>query len=608
MHKHGKMNQAFKLVWSEARGRYIVAPESAKGQGKSSRSVDGVLRNALLAFSGLLFFGYGAGVGATQPATTVVPVAGSGNTSTYIAPNGVPVVNINTANGAGVSNNVYSTFNVESKGLVLNNWAPDRGTTGQSQLAGAVVFNPNLDKEAKVILNQVNSTSPSVLKGFMEVHGGTADLVVANPNGIACDGCGGINTNHLTLTTGTPNLDAAGALSGFDVTQGGIQVTGAGMNGSRAAQVDLVARSIVVDGGVSASENGTLQLIAGANRWRYADGAIEAAQVPAQGDAPAYAVDSTVFGGLSAGSYTAGGAINSTSTGDTTLVGSVFKAGGDINVTSTEGSVSYLAAKDVQSTREKVEKESGAVKLTLVGNMGLDGSLNTMEAEHQQTLTTGIAGKMTSTNGSVNVSAQKDVTLQGVKVDAAKNVNIEAREGSVTLSAAETTRESNASSDSLSIGASVSALSLMDAERGAASVNVGSYTKSSVSRQQTGGSIDAKGDVNIRSKGDQTLVGTTINASNISLASEKGGVHRVDARHDEHSEESGFQIGVATTATPIAIGKGPISSTSAGAIEFGGQGVMAGLATTLNARNDVSIRAAKDAIHQEGLIGAGSLP
>lgn len=310
MHKHGKMNQAFKLVWSESRGKYIVAPETAKGHSVSSKKVEGA-RAVLLALAGVILSGFGVGAGAAPPATTVIPdAAASGNTNAYVAPNGVPVVNINTANSSGVSNNVYSTFNVEANGLVLNNWGPNRGNLGTSQLAGALPFNPNLNQEAKVILNQVNSTNPSTLNGFMEVMGGRADVVVANPNGISCSGCGVINTDRFTLTTGTPTLDANGALSSIHVKEGAITVQRAGLDGSRAQQVDLVARRIVLDGGVNASESGSLLLVTGENRWDYQNGTAQNATVQnatvyiplgrysSEAD---YAVDSTAFGGLSAG-------------------------------------------------------------------------------------------------------------------------------------------------------------------------------------------------------------------------------------------------------------------------------------------------------------------
>lgn len=73
--------------------------------------------------------------------------------------NGTPQVNIQTPSGAGVSRNVYSQFDVDGRGVVLNNSHANTST----QLAGMVAGNPNLAKgEARVILNEVNTRDPEL--------------------------------------------------------------------------------------------------------------------------------------------------------------------------------------------------------------------------------------------------------------------------------------------------------------------------------------------------------------------------------------------------------------------------------------------------------------
>lgn len=62
--------------------------------------------------------------------------------------------------------------------------------------------------------------NPSQLRGYLEVAGQRAQVVIANPWGITCSGCGFINTQQATLTTGTPQLNAQGELTGYQVAGG----------------------------------------------------------------------------------------------------------------------------------------------------------------------------------------------------------------------------------------------------------------------------------------------------------------------------------------------------------------------------------------------------
>src|ERR1700743_3686969 len=70
------------------------------------------------------------------------PVANTPTTVTA-APNRVPVVNIANPHAAGLSNNLYTDYNVDNKGLILNNGDSSQFNR-QSQLGGSVTFNPNL--------------------------------------------------------------------------------------------------------------------------------------------------------------------------------------------------------------------------------------------------------------------------------------------------------------------------------------------------------------------------------------------------------------------------------------------------------------------------------
>lgn len=299
------MNHIYRIVWNALTGTWLAVAENARSRGKGSRrtarKAGAVARRAgrpswpagALAILGLVV---SAAVAQTAP-TTVVPTGG--NTTAYTAANGVPVVNINAANAAGLSHNRFTSYNVDARGLVLNNGNLEQ-LSRLSQLAGQVAANPNLAQQARVILNEVVSTNRSVLAGFTEVLGGRADVVVANPNGITCNGCGFLNTDRITLTTGTPTFGADGSLGGFNVNRGDVLINGAGANASSQQIFDIVARSVRIDGKINTAAAGSLGITTGANSWSYGGRNVTGAVAPS-GAAASYAIDSTVLGGMYSG-------------------------------------------------------------------------------------------------------------------------------------------------------------------------------------------------------------------------------------------------------------------------------------------------------------------
>lgn len=160
--------------------------------------------------------------------------------------NGLPQVNIQTPNDKGLSHNKYSKFDVDTKGAILNN----SRTQTQTQQAGMIQGNPYLARgEAKVILNEVNSNDPSVLKGYVEVAGKKADVIIANPSGLHCEGCGIINSDRTTLTTGKPQIKQ-GNLDSFVVEKGKVKVSGKGLDNSRVDYTDIIAKETEINAGV----------------------------------------------------------------------------------------------------------------------------------------------------------------------------------------------------------------------------------------------------------------------------------------------------------------------------------------------------------------------
>ena len=216
-----------------------------------------------------------------------------------VASNGVPQVNIVAPNAAGVSHNKYRQFNVGAPGAILNN---SKEELAQSQLGGLVQGNANLadSAAASLILNEVTSTRRSLLAGAVEVHGAAADVVLANPNGITCNGCGFINTPRVTLATGTPELGDDGLLANLRVAGGDLLIGTSGADLRAADVFDLIAGRIKVTGAVRAG--GDLNLVAGHNSYAYQNGLLTALE--ADGTDEGLAIDSSLLGGMYAGKIT----------------------------------------------------------------------------------------------------------------------------------------------------------------------------------------------------------------------------------------------------------------------------------------------------------------
>ncbi|MFM0289759.1 two-partner secretion domain-containing protein [Paraburkholderia megapolitana] len=165
------------------------------------------------------------------------------------AANGVPIIDIVAPNGAGVSHNKFTDYNVGAAGLILNN----SNTSVQTQLGGLVSGNAQLGgAPARVILNEVTGSNASRLGGTTEIAGQAAHLIVANPNGITADGVGFVNATRATLVAGHPVLGEDGNVSGFRTDNGRLAVEGSGIDGSGAQELDLIARSLQVNAEIRA--------------------------------------------------------------------------------------------------------------------------------------------------------------------------------------------------------------------------------------------------------------------------------------------------------------------------------------------------------------------
>lgn len=286
----------------------VVAETVGLGAGKKSAAKNGFGRRTPLTqsinlgflvgpLSFALWCAWGAVLLSSAQAQVIAdPGAPANQRPTVLsAPNGVPLVNIQTPSAAGVSRNTYSQFDVQQQGAILNN----SRTNVQTQLGGWVQGNPWLATgSARVILNEVNSANPSLLRGYVEVAGQRAQVVIANPAGVTCDGCGFINANRATLTTGTPVMNA-GNLESYRVQNGSINITGGGLDTSTTDYTDLIARFVQVNGGVWAKR---LNVTAGANEVQANSlQATPIATATGTGTSPGWSIDVAQLGGMYAG-------------------------------------------------------------------------------------------------------------------------------------------------------------------------------------------------------------------------------------------------------------------------------------------------------------------
>ncbi|WP_095632106.1 DUF637 domain-containing protein [Pseudomonas sp. PICF141] len=329
------------------------------------------------------------------------------------AGNGVPIVNIATPNGTGLSHNQFHDYNVGAQGVILNNVA---NQTGATQLGGIIVGNPNLTNRvaAQTILNEVVGGSPSQLRGYTEVAGQSARVIVANPYGISCNGCGFINTPRVTLTTGKPVLDN-GRLDRFQVDQGSVSIDGAGLNANNVDRFEIITRSAKINAEIQAKN---LTIITGRNDVN-ADSLNATARADDGSAKPQLAIDSSALGGMYAGAIRLVG----TEAGvGVKLDGNLAASGGDIQLdanghlslaqTSATGAVNVKAASlDAQGP----VYAGTAVYVQTQGNLT---NQQTLAARDNITLS---AGGVLTNNGIIEA---------GVNADTSRNAN-----GDVSLSA-----------------------------------------------------------------------------------------------------------------------------------------------------------------------------
>lgn len=345
-------------------------------------------------------------------AATLTPV---GNTSTDKAANGVPVVNIATPNGAGISHNQFKDYNVGKEGMILNNAT---GKLNQTQLGGLISGNARLKagKEAKGIINEVTGGNHSQLQGYTEVAGKAANVMVANPYGITCNGCGFINTPQATLTTGKPVFDASGNLQALDVKKGSIAIEGQGLDANSSDALRIISRATEVNAAIYAKD---LKVVAGANRVK-ADGSLQPLQ--GEGSTPTMAIDTGALGGM----YASRIHLVSSEKGVGVNLGNLNARQGDI-ILDARGKLTFhnslaggaLSAKGESLVLTGNHKARSNMTLNSQSDIALsDGSLNS-----DGDLTLNASGTISHANKTLTAGRDATLTAKNISQDAASQIN-----------------------------------------------------------------------------------------------------------------------------------------------------------------------------------------
>jgi filamentous hemagglutinin len=275
-----------RIIFNAARGTRMAVQETARSPGKAqSSTAAGTFAAALAALMGMPL------AHAQIVASPLAP--GSQRPTVLAAPNGVPLVNIQTPSAAGVSRNTYSQFDIQAGGAILNN----SRTSAQTQLGGWVPGNPWMTRgTARVIVNEIVSGNPTQLRGALEVAGQRAEVIVANPTGIRVDGGSFINASRATLTTGQPQWNPLGGLDGYLVRGGTVRIDGKGLDLGATDYAAIYARAMEVNAGIWAND---LRVVTGANRIDAQHG--DTTPVAGSGAAPAFSLDVAALGGMYAG-------------------------------------------------------------------------------------------------------------------------------------------------------------------------------------------------------------------------------------------------------------------------------------------------------------------
>ncbi|WP_277593093.1 hemagglutinin repeat-containing protein [Pseudomonas chlororaphis] len=499
-------------------------------------------------------------------------VVSAPGTSLGQAGNGVPIVNIATPNGSGLSHNQFHDYNVGQQGLILNN-ATDR--TQSTQLGGIIVGNPNLKGvAAQTILNEVNGGSPSQLRGYTEVAGQSAHVIVANPYGISCNGCGFINTPKATLTTGKPVIEN-GQLSRYQVDQGQVTIEGATLNANNVDRFEIITRSAKINAEIQAKN---LSIVTGRN-----DVNARTLNTTARADdgsaKPELAIDSSALGGMYAGAIKLVG----TEAGvGVKLDGKLIASGGDIQLDA-NGHLSLMQAS--ANTAIKVKAASleaqGPVHAGSTLDVQTQGDLN-----NRQNLTA---------RDSISLSAGGRLSNSGIIEAGVETGNSRNANGDVSLSAQHL--DNSGKSVIASRNLTVNTVQTLNNQGGTLSAGQSANVSAATLDNQSKGRVLSSGSIDL--KAGQVLNGRGLISGDGNLSATLGHLNN----HDGEVSSAGITT---LTANSLDNSDGQVSGDVA--LNIGLSGALNNQGGVLGSAKRVSISAASlDNRHAGSLASDGSL-
>ncbi|WP_152495096.1 hemagglutinin repeat-containing protein [Paraburkholderia kururiensis] len=620
---------AYRLVFSKLRGMLVAVEETSTaagktGQGKTTtghRAARGTVSRFAMRHAG---FGALIFAGATPLVfAQIVPTPGT-STQVIQTQNGIQQVNVARPSAAGVSMNTYGQFDVPKAGAILNN----SSTIVNTQQGGYINGNPNFaaGQSARVIVNQVNSNSPSQLRGYVEVAGQRAEVVIANSAGLIVDGAGFINTSRAVLTTGTPTLGANGSLTGFDVRSGLITVQGAGLNASNVDQVDLIARAVQANAAIYGN---TLNVVTGANHVDH--DTLSATPIAGNGAAPSLAIDVSQLGGmyanrifLASNEYGVGvsnAGVVAAQAGDLTLTaqGRLVLSGR----TTASGNVALSAAGGIDNSGTMYAQRGVTVSTAAdLTNSGTLAAQQNTAINAGSVASTGTLGAGVSSDGSIGNAGDLTVSASGALSATGHNAaggNATLAGTGVNLAGAQTSANGNlalnAGSGDLNLtGATTAAGGTLSAKAGGTLTNDNGVLSSAGAQTVAAGTVSSQGGQMVsQSTLDVTAAGAVNNRQGVMQAAGRQSIHAVSLDNTAGRVVSLNGDGLTVTTSGALVNAAGTTSTGAAGGVIGGNGtvtVSGGAVSNqgqINAKGDATVNAQSLDNHGGNILAGGSL-